>query len=186
MTQSNLKNDDSETRNFFLVVFYASAVGMILITSYGLYISAGEYFNSGRIVIGEVLVDTDVPFSGFPKLVTYLMILSVITWYCVTKIGGEKAINIPNSTKSILQLIAIGIAVIALYEFLYNFIIWSSLITDNALKGIMNTDQIIIPYPNPETPWNLVFATKMNLAAFLISAHAFYKISKFGEKKIQF
>ena len=60
------------------------------------------------------LVDTDVPFSGFPKLVTYLMILSVITWYCVTKIGGEKAINIPNSTKSILQLIAIGIAVIAL------------------------------------------------------------------------
>jgi hypothetical protein len=185
MTQSNLKNDDSRTRNFFLVVFYASAVGMILITSYGLYISAGEYFKTGRIVIGEVLVNTDVPFSGFPKLVTYLMILSVITWYCVTKIGGEKVMNVPNSTKSILQLIAIGIAVIALYEFLYNFIIWSSLITDNALKGIIiNTDQINIPYPNPETPWNLVFATKMNLAAFLISAHAFYKISKLGEKQI--
>src|SRR4051812_23272009 len=114
MTQSNLKNDDSGTRNFFLVVFYASAVGMILITSYGLYISAEEYFKTGRIVIGEVLVNTDVPFSGFPKLVTYLMILSVITWYCVTKIGGEKVMNIPNSAKSILQLLAIGIAVIAL------------------------------------------------------------------------
>jgi hypothetical protein len=184
MTQSNLQNDDSRTRIFFLIVFYASAVGMIMITSYGLYISAGEYFKTGRIVIGEVLVNTEFPFSGFAKLVTYLMILSVLTWYCVTKIGGEKVMNIPNSTKSILQLVAIAIAVIALYEFLYNFIIWSSLITDNALKGIINTDQINIPYPNPETPWNLVFATKMNLAAFLISAHAFYKISKLGEKHI--
>jgi hypothetical protein len=185
MTQSDLKNDDSRTRNFFLIVFYASAVGMVIITSYGLYISAGEYIKTGRIVIGEVLVNTEVPFSGFAKLVTYLMILSVVTWYSVTKIGGEKVTNIRNSSKSILQLIAIAIAVIALYEFMYNFIIWSSLITDNALKGIANTDQINISYPNPETPWNLVFATKMNLAAFLISAHAFYKISKLGEKQIQ-
>jgi hypothetical protein len=185
MTQSNLKDDDSRTRNFFLIVFYASAVGMVIITSYGLYISAGEYFKTGRIVIGEVLVNTEVPFSGFAKLVTYLMILSVVTWYSVTKIGGERVTNIRNSSKSILQLIAIAIAMIALYEFMYNFIIWSSLITDNALKGIVNTDQINISYPNPETPWNLVFATKMNLAAFLISAHAFYKISKLGEKHIQ-
>jgi hypothetical protein len=185
MTQSDLKNDDSRTRNFFLIVFYASAVGMVIITSYGLYISAGEYIKTGRIVIGEVLVNTEVPFSGFAKLVTYLMILSVVTWYSVTKIGGEKVTNIRNSSKSILQLIAIAIAVIALYEFMYNFIIWSSLITDNALKGIANTDQINISYPNPETPWNLVFATKMNLAAFLISAHAFYKISKLGERQIQ-
>jgi hypothetical protein len=185
MTQSDLKNDDSRTRNFFLIVFYASAVGMVIITSYGLYISAGEYIKTGRIVIGEVLVNTEVPFSGFAKLVTYLMILSVVTWYSVTKIGGEKVTNIRNSSKSILQLIAIAIAVIALYEFMYNFIIWSSLITDNALKGIANTDQINISYPNPETPWNLVFATKMNLAAFLISAHAFYKISKLRERQIQ-
>jgi hypothetical protein len=183
MTQSDLKNEDSRTKNFFLIVFYACAIGMIIITSYGLYLASGEYFKTGRIVIGEVLVNTQFPFYGSVQLVTYLMILSVLTWYCVTKIGGEKVTNIPNSTKSILQIIAIAIAVIALYEFIYNFIIWSSLITDNALKGMFNTDQINIPYPHPETPWNLVFATKMNLAAFLISSHAFYKISKFGDKE---
>jgi hypothetical protein len=44
MTQSNLKNEDSRTKNFFLIVFYASAIGMIIITSYGLYLAAGEYF----------------------------------------------------------------------------------------------------------------------------------------------
>jgi hypothetical protein len=42
-------------------------------------------------------------------------------------------------------------------------------------------DSINIPYPNPQTPWNLVFATKMSLAAFLISSHAFYIISKKGK-----
>ena len=184
MSQTNLKNEDPRTRIFYLIVFYESAIGMIIITSYGLYISTGEYFKTGRIVIGEVLVNTEFPFHGFLKLVTCLMILSVLSWYCVTKIGGEKVMNIPNSTRSILQLVAIAIAVIALYEFIYNFIIWSSLITDNALRGVINTDKIYVPYPNPATPWNLVFATKMNLAAFLISAHAFYKISKSGEKEI--
>jgi hypothetical protein len=39
-------------------------------------------------------------------------------------------------------------------------------------------DTINIAYPNPQTPWNLVFATKMSLAALLISAHGFYIISK--------
>ena len=31
------------------------------------------------------------------------------------------------------------IAVIALYEFIYNFIIWSSLITTDAIKGIVDS-----------------------------------------------
>jgi hypothetical protein len=39
-------------------------------------------------------------------------------------------------------------------------------------------DGISVPYPNPKTPWNLVFATKMTLSAFLISAHGFYIISR--------
>jgi hypothetical protein len=46
------------------------------------------------------------------------------------------------------------------------------------MKGIIRLDKINVPYPNPNTPWNLVFATKMSLAAFLISAHGFYTISK--------
>jgi PhoPQ-activated pathogenicity-related protein len=45
------------------------------------------------------------------------------------------------------------------------------------------SDRISVPYPNPETPWNLVFATKMTLAALFISAHAFYIISKSKKQK---
>jgi len=106
------------------------------------------------------------------------MIVSVISWYCVTKLGGEKVKEVSPALRSILQLIVLALAIVALYEFVYNFVVWSSLITLNALGGSINLDNISIPYPNPETPWNLVFATKMSLAAFLISAHGFYIISR--------
>lgn len=170
--------EELRTRKIFLTIFYCCAIIMAAITFYALYVSIGEYVKTGRVVIGEVLVNTEFPAEGFAKLVTYLMIVSVIGWYCVTRLGGEKVKDIPKSIKSILQLIVLVIAVIALYEFIYNFIIWSSLITADAMKGIIRLDDINLPYPNPETPWNLVFATKMSLAAFLIAAHGFYTMSK--------
>jgi hypothetical protein len=178
MHTSSLERDEIRTRRLFLGIFYFCAASMAAITFYALYVSIGEYLTTGRVVIGEVLVNTDFPVHGLAKLVSYLMIVSVVGWYCVTKLGGEKVKDIPKSVKSILQLIVLTIAVIALYEFIYNSIIWNSLITADAMKGIMRLDDINIPYPNPHTPWNLVFATKMSLAAFLISAHGLYTISK--------
>lgn len=170
--------EEFRTRRVFLLVFYCCAVIMAAITFYALYVSITEYFKTGRVVIGEVLVNTEFPTQGLAKLVTYLMIVSVVGWYCVTRLGGDKVKDIPKSIKSILQLIVLAIAVIALYEFIFNFIIWSSLITADVMNGIIRLDDINLPYPNPETPWNLVFATKMSLAAFLISAHGFYVMSK--------
>ena len=178
MHTSSLERDEIRTRKLFLGIFYFCAASMAAITFYALYVSIGEYLTTGKVVIGEVLVNTDFPVHGLAKLVSYLMIVSVVGWYCVTKLGGEKVKDIPKSVKSILQLIVLTIAVIALYEFIYNSIIWNSLITADAMKGIMRLDDINIPYPNPHTPWNLVFATKMSLAAFLISAHGLYTISK--------
>lgn len=178
MHTSSLERDEIRTRRLFLSIFYFCAASMAAITFYALYVSIGEYLTTGKVVIGEVLVNTDFPVHGLAKLVSYLMIVSVVGWYCVTKLGGEKVKDIPKSVKSILQLIVLTIAVIALYEFIYNSIIWNSLITADAMKGIMRLDDINIPYPNPHTPWNLVFATKMSLAAFLISAHGLYTISK--------
>jgi len=169
-------------RTVYLIGFYISAVLMTAITFYALYLSVVEYFATGKIVIGEILVETEFPFKGLSKLVTYLMIVSVISWYCITKLGGEKVKKVSPALRSILQLIVLVIAIVSLYEFVYNFVVWSSLITINALGGSINLDSISIPYPNPDTPWNLVFATKMSLAAFLISTHGFYIISKKGKE----
>jgi hypothetical protein len=168
-------------RTVYLIVFYISAIMMTAITFYALYQSIIEFAATGKIVIGEILVRTEFPFKGFSKLVTYLMIVSVVSWYCVTKLGGDKVKEVSPALRSIFQLIVLAIVVISLYEFVYNFVVWSSLITINALGGSINLDRLSIAYPNPQTPWNLVFATKMSLAAFLISSHGFYIISKKGK-----
>jgi len=165
-------------RTVYLIVFYISAIMMAAITFYALYQSIIEFAATGKIVIGEILVKTEFPFKGLSKLVTYLMIVSVVSWYCVTKLGGDKVKEVSPALRSIFQLIVLAIVIISLYEFVYNFVVWSSLITLNALGGSINLDTISIAYPNPQTPWNLVFATKMSLAAFLIASHGFYIISK--------
>jgi hypothetical protein len=59
-----------------------------------------------------------------------------------------------------------------------NLLTISSFATVNLVKGVYKLDNISIPYPDPKTPWNLIFAAQMTLAAFLISAHGFYLISK--------
>ena len=178
------EKDDLKARKIFLGVFYFCAFVMASITFYAIYISLGEYLHTGKVVIGEVLVETEFPFKGLAKLITYLMIVSVVGWYCVVRLGREKVKGIPKWLKSILQLIVLAMAVVALYEFVYNFIVWNSLMTADAIRGVMRFDNLNVGYPNPKTPWNLLFATKMSLAAFLISAHGFYTMSK-PEKKAE-
>lgn len=179
------KNDEKRARTVYLLVFYFCAIVMASITVYSLYVSIDEYLRTGQVVIGEVLVYTEFPFPGLSKLITYLMIVTVVGWYCVTKLGGEKVRNIPESAKAILQVVVLAIFVISIYEFIYNFIIWNSFITVDAINGIVRLDDISVPYPNPETPWNLVFATKMSLSALLISAHGLYTISKHKYNKTE-
>lgn len=180
--RSALEKDGRITRKIYLGVFYFCAFMMAAITFYSIYVSMGEYQRTGKVVIGEVLVNTEFPFPGVAKLVTYLMIVSVVGWYCVVKLGGDKVSNIPKWAKAILQLVVLCIAIVSLYEFVYNFIVWNSLITVDAIRGVFKFDEITVNYPKPDTPWNLVFATKMSLAAFLIAAHGFYTMSK-PEKK---
>jgi len=176
--RTSLEKDERRTRKIFLAVFYFCSFVMASITLYALYVSLVEFLHTGNIIIGQVLVDTEFPFPGVAKLVTYLMIVTVVGWYCVVRLGGGKAQEIPRWIRSILQLVVLSIAIVALYEFVYNFIIWNSLITADALRGVFQFDKVNVKYPDPQTPWNLVFATKMSLSAFLISAHGFYTMTK--------
>ena len=117
-----VERDELLSRQFYLVIFYICAIIMTVITFYSIYVSLNEYLNTGKVIIGEVLVNTEFPFKGLAKLVTYLMIVSIVGWYCVTKLGGEKVKDIPKSIKTILQLGVLVLLIISIYEFFYNFI----------------------------------------------------------------
>ena len=89
----------------------------------------------------------------------------MLSWFCVTKIGSKRVENTPKIVKDIFAITSLILIVVSAYEFVYNFTVWGSLITIDVLDKTPNLDEISIKYPNPETPWNLVFATKMTLAA---------------------
>jgi hypothetical protein len=175
--QFSSETSDLRTRKVFVIIFYFSAVIMLSICIFGFYVSVGEYLKTGRIVIGEVLANAEFPFPGHTNLVTYLMITSLLSWFCVTKLAGDKMNGIPLLVKVILQIVMLTVAVIAIYEFIYNLLLWNSFATISLVKDY-NPDNLSVPYPDPKTPWNLAFATQMTLAGFLISAHGFYIISR--------
>jgi hypothetical protein len=104
---------DLRTRKVFVIIFYFSATIMLSICIFGLYASVGEYLKTGRIVIGEVLSTTGFPFRGHVNLVTYLMITSLLSWFCVTKLAGDKMNGIHISIKVILQIIMLIVTVTA-------------------------------------------------------------------------
>ena len=107
MHYSSLEKDKQSSRKVYLIVFYIAATIMASITFYALAVSIAEYRNTGKIVIGEVLVTTEFPAKGLSKLVTYLMIVSVVAWYCVTKLGGEKVKNVNGTIRAILRAYSI-------------------------------------------------------------------------------
>jgi hypothetical protein len=178
MQPRSVERDERNSILVYKIVFYICAAIMIGVTAYALAESTREYLATGEVVIGEVLVDTEFPVKSFAKLISYLMVASVVGWFCVMKLGGSNTERVSKTNKAILRMIALVFAVITSYELLYNFFVWNALMTADVLSGLFRIDILNIPYPNPKTPWSLVFATKMFLAASIISWHAFYMLSK--------
>ena len=58
-----VERDELLSRRFYLVVFYICAVIMAVITFYSIYVSLNEYLATGKVIIGEVLVNTEFPLK---------------------------------------------------------------------------------------------------------------------------
>jgi hypothetical protein len=180
----HLQENDSSYK-IFLYVFYVSAFIMCSITKFGFYAMIQEWLAKGTYVMGEVLVKTEFPTPHFAKLLTWLFFTSIVSWYCVSRIGWKRTVTVSKWKLTMVQIMLLGLAIITLYETIYNFILLSSQITAGMINGATpDIDSLTVAYPDPSRPWNLIFATKMFLAAFLISAHAFY-LSTRPRKSIQ-
>lgn len=161
----------------YLYIFYASAAIMLIITAFGFYATTAEWLERGTYVLGEIIHNTAVPFENFARLSTWLFFSSIIGWYCVSRIGWKRTVDgkIPGRRMALLQLMLLGFAIITLYEVFYNFTVLNAKMAAGVVDGVVpDIDRLLVAYPDPDRPWNLVFATKIWLAAFIISSHAFY------------
>jgi len=161
----------------FLYIFYVCAFIMLSILVFGVYSMTTEWLENGTYVMGEVIHTTTIPFDNFARLSTWLFFSTIIGWYCVSRIGWKKTAGnkIVGWKMALLQLMLLGFAIITLYEVIYNFTVLNAKIAAGIVEGqVPDIDRLSIAYPDPNAPWNLVFATKVFLSCFIISAHAFY------------
>ena len=176
MASRHLQESDRSYK-VFLYIFYVSAFMMCSIAVYGGYMMYMDWLDDGSYVMGEVLNTTVIPFENFARLSTWLFFSTIISWYCVSRIGWKKTAGnkIPGIRMPLLQLMLLGFAIICLYEVLWNFTVLNGKIAAGVIEGVVpDIDRLTVAYPDSDRPWNLIFATKIFLSGFLISAHAFY------------
>ena len=139
-----------------------------------------DWNEDGKYVMGEVLVQTQVPFENFANLSTWLFFSTIIGWYCVSRIGWKRTTGVHSYRMGLLQLMLLGFTIICFYEVLWNFTILNAEITSHlVLSGTTpDIDALAVEYPDVLRPWNLIFATKVWLAGTIISGHAFYLSTK--------
>jgi hypothetical protein len=173
-----LRRPEASTRLMYRVVCWISAITILATIAYGL-ISSALYSVGGVLDVGQTLVSVDFPVPFFAKPVTYLSVSCVTFFYTALRLEQNSVARWSRVRLATLQLFAIVIAFASAYEVMYNFMLWGSyfslqLIYSNA------ANPNILSSPGP-TPWNLVFATKMFAALFVISGYSVYFLRKIHE-----
>jgi len=161
----------------YLYIFYICGFIMASSLVFGVYVTMIEWMENGTYVMGEAIHNTAIPFENFARVTTWIFFSTIIGWYCVTRIGWRRTAGnkIVGTKMALLQLMLLGFSIIALYEVLYNFTVLNAQITAGIIDGqVPDIDRLSVAYPDPDRPWNLIFATKIFLAGFIISTHAFY------------
>ena len=161
----------------YLYIFYACGFIMGASLVFGVYVTMQEWLANGTYVMGEAIHNTTVPFENFARVSTWIFFSTIIGWYCVSRIGWRRAAGnkIVGAKMALLQLMLLGFSIITLYEVLYNFTVLNAQIAAGVVDGMVpDIDRLSVAYPDSDRPWNLVFATKVFLASFIISTHAFY------------
>jgi len=176
MKSRHLEKSDSGYK-VYLYIFYIC--GFIMSTSliFGVYVTMIEWLEHGTYVMGEAIHNTTIPFENFARVSTWIFFSTIVGWYCVTRIGWRRTAGnkIVGTRMALLQLMLLGFSIISLYEVLYNFTVLNAQMTAGVIDGLVpDIDKLSVSYPDPDRPWNLVFATKVFLASFIISTHAFY------------
>ncbi len=164
-----------------IIVLVCSFV-IVLITSYGISAEITGHTD----IVGAVLVNVEIPspaiFPIYAKPISYLMIAALAFTYSSFELAKPHMEKFTKTQISFIKLLAfVGIA-LAAYEVFYNFAIWTAEIATNYLLGSLNPDVIINQFPNPKTPWNLVFATKLSTTILAVTLYVFYVVRQIERK----
>ncbi len=180
MTDASKKDN---SRRLYKILALFSLIITVVTVSYGVIMSV---FN-GVEIVGQTFVDVEFPpIHVFPifymKPITWLNFAIIVLTYSTLELYKERIAALSEFKIKVIKTLSFLMAALSVYEVLFNFTLWSGLIAADAILGKLNPDVIINPFPNPKIPWNIVFTTKLYLAATILSTYIFYFVSKFERK----
>ena len=175
----DLSTDQEKLRTFFRVIVILTFFIIVTTSTYGVLASIIQDVN----VVGETLVTFEVPpISVFPlfysKPITWLSAAILALHFSALELNVERVSHWSKPRRDFLKFAALFIASMGFYEVLFNFTLWSGLIARDAIIGELNVDIIKNPFPNPQIPWNIVFATKLFTVLTIIATYSFYYLQR--------
>ena len=128
--------------------------------------------NLGASPFGENMVKTEItiiPRTITIKPITLTVIMAILGYILVLESIRYPSAKISREKIYIIEITALILLFVSLYELIFNFMYWGSLITVEFLtKGSsVNIDLLSSKFPYSDFSWNLVYATKF---FFMITA----------------
>ncbi len=157
---------------------------IFLISSYGIVASILGHID----VVGATLVNVDLTPTGFPVTIepaALLMAAALGLTFSGLELLRPILLKRSHTIHSFIKLVAFVGTALVTYEVMYNFAIWTAEISTNSLLGLLNPDLLTNQFPNPKTPWNLVFATELSTTLLAIGLYVFYYIRQVERTKIE-
>ena len=168
-------------KSILKLILGLSLSSTILIVSYGLAISAIRH----DAIIGQSFIDTEIPPPTYSpiyfKPATLLMISSIILWYCIMEVSKAEIRRLSNAARSLYFLAAFLLAAVTLYELIYNFMLWSTILSSQSATSF-NPDKATNAFPNDKYQVSLVFATKVGTTILVCSLYSLYLLREKGER----
>lgn len=183
MKMIDLSTEEEKVRTFYKLISLISLLVISITSAYGILATIIQ----GGNVVGEILVTLEVPpISVFPlfysKPITWLSAAILALYFSSLELGKDMVMQWRKFHRDILKFFAFFVCAMATYEVLFNFTLWGGLIASDSILGELNVDIIKNTFPNPETPWNIVFATKLFTVLTIISAYSFYYLQRIESK----
>ncbi len=181
-----LRRSERLTYMMYNVVAWVSGITILAVIAYGIVTTLQT--SGGVVDIGVTLVNVEFPLPLLAKPVTYLSIASVTFFYSSLRVWEHRIARLSRVKLSALQLFAIIVAFASAYEVLYNFMIWGAIFSAQYFRGYLNPNVLSSPSDVSSIPWNLVFATKMFSALFVIAGYSAYFLRRLhsrGERPLE-
>lgn len=170
-----LRRPEDKTRLMYKVVCWFSGIIIFVTVSYG--VSSSVVYASGSIpVIGQSLVNVSFPLPYFARPVTYLTLACITFFYSGLRLWQYKVAQWSQVKLASLQLVAIVVAFSSAYQVAYSFMLWGSYFSLELLYNNL-ANPVSLSSPGP-APWNLVFATQIFAALFVVSSYSVYFLRK--------